>query len=103
MASGYIPKLVWEPYVYDGEMRPDDFIARQHGRHAGRIMRMHFGPQKGRWQWAGALPVGFQGSPTQPNAGFEDTPRAAARMCERYWVDNGGTLPTRRNGKDPLD
>lgn len=93
---GYIPSMIWDRTVIGGETGKNDFVASVGGITAGRIMRRNWEPLEGKWSWAGACPPNFQGRPSSPNSGYEDTPREAARMCEEYWVRNGGLLPRRK-------
>lgn len=68
----------------DGKV-PEDFSAYDGEQYAGRIRQDRETLKIGQWQWAGAYPKGWKGSPVMPNAGYCQTAEEAAKTVEWYW------------------
>ncbi len=63
----------------------EDYSAYDGEQYAGRIRLDLETLKKGQWQWSGAYPKGWHGTPIMPNAGFAPTAAEAARTVEEYW------------------
>ncbi|MER9628918.1 hypothetical protein [Mesorhizobium sp. M0296] len=83
-------KLRWKRTWDD---RPDDFSAFAEEQGVGRIYKMAGGPQGHRWYWTMNAMIGHTGF---SHAGFEDTPREAAREVEEIWFTRGVAVLARK-------
>lgn len=83
----YEPRYQWKRTQLDENDPPTDFdwIGMDGAAYIGRIRKELSGPTKGLWQWSGAHPRSYKGSPPTPNQGYRDTARQATQMVEEYW------------------